>query len=102
MLDHPQIAWDGSAVKLCDPERGVVRQPGPLAELSETPGDVTRSAPTLGADQALLDSPPTPPAPAPDGDRPRALPIAGVTIIELAAQFAAPHGTTALTRALDL
>ncbi len=98
VLDHPQMIFDGSTITLTDTERGPVRQPGPLAMMTKTPADVTRSAPTLGADQALLDSltgPST--APAPQDEGPTRMPLEGITVLEFAVQYAAPHGATLLT-----
>jgi len=96
VLDHPQAQWDGSVVEVHDVERGVVRQPGPLAMMRRTPADVSRSAPRLGDDQhRVADAVSTSRAsldPAPSG-----LPLAGVTVVEFAVQYAAPHGATLLT-----
>ncbi len=101
-LEHPQLVFDAMVLDLVDAERGPVRQPGPLVHLAKTPAVVDRPAPTLGDDdrpagahgetggapsgRSLRD--PSPPA---------GLPLAGVTILELAGLFAAPHGATLLT-----
>ena len=37
LLDHPQMQHLGAVVEIDDAERGRVRQPGPIARLSETP-----------------------------------------------------------------
>ena len=54
LFDHPQIVHDGHAVTVEDPDRGPVRQMGPLMKLSETPADVGRPMPPLDADAAEL------------------------------------------------
>ena len=100
VLDHPQMVHDGMTVVVDDVDRGPVRQPGPLAAMKATPSDVSRSAPRLGADQHLLDAVTGHPAQeraAASGDGPIGLPLEGVTILEFALQFAAPHGSTLLT-----
>jgi crotonobetainyl-CoA:carnitine CoA-transferase CaiB-like acyl-CoA transferase len=97
-LDHPQLLHDGFTIELADAERGVVRQPAAIVKAANTPADLTRSAPRLDEDREAilaLAAQPTPPAPpATDTD---ALPLAGITVLELATLFAAPHGTTMLT-----
>ena len=98
-LEHPQLIHDGFTIELDDAERGTVRQPAAIVKAAGTPADLTRSAPRLDADRdailALAASAPHPVAApaAPPSD----LPLAGVTILELATLFAAPHGTTMLT-----
>jgi crotonobetainyl-CoA:carnitine CoA-transferase CaiB-like acyl-CoA transferase len=103
VLDHPQMLHDGTTITLTDMERGAVRQPGPVAMMTNTPADVTRSAPLLGADQHLLDALTTTvshvasPGAAPTGMPLAGMPLAGVTVLEFAVQYAAPHGATLLT-----
>jgi crotonobetainyl-CoA:carnitine CoA-transferase CaiB-like acyl-CoA transferase len=100
VLQHPQMLWDGTSTVVADAERGDVRQPGPLAMMSATPAAPLRSAPRLGEHQPLLDRldrAATPTAVrAPAGTR-SGLPLEGITVVEFATQFAAPHGTTLLT-----
>jgi crotonobetainyl-CoA:carnitine CoA-transferase CaiB-like acyl-CoA transferase len=100
VLAHPQLVHEGSVVEITDPERGPVRQPGPLVRMAGTPADVGRPAPVLGTDDPLdwkspLDRPVTaaPPAAPPKGR----LPLDGVTILELAVIYAAPYGAALLT-----
>jgi crotonobetainyl-CoA:carnitine CoA-transferase CaiB-like acyl-CoA transferase len=103
VLQHPQMLWDGTSTEVVDHERGPVRQPGPLAMMSVTPASPPTSAPTLGADQKMVDEllaragSRATGAGSTTGDAPTDLPLAGVTIVEFATQFAAPHGTTLLT-----
>ena len=97
-LDHPQLLHDGFTIELDDVERGAVRQPAAIVKAASTPADLTRSAPKLDEHRdailALAAEPVEPAAPMADsGD----LPLAGVTVLELATLFAAPHGTTMLT-----
>ncbi len=94
LLDHPQMVHNDSVVTVVDAERGAVRMPGPLAALSATPADVTRSAPMLDEHGAVcrsllwpmrsLDS---------HGISAGSGPLAGVTVIDLGTFFAAPFGT---------
>ncbi len=99
-LEHPQLVFDAMVLDIVDAERGPVRQPGPLVHLSQTPAALGRSAPTLGdADTAARPtSQPvgTQPVHPSTGSPPADLPLAGVTILELAGLFAAPHGATLL------
>jgi crotonobetainyl-CoA:carnitine CoA-transferase CaiB-like acyl-CoA transferase len=102
-LEHPQLIHDGFTIDLIDAERGTVRQPAAIVKAAGTPADLTRSAPALDADRdallALATSEVSPPS-APLGASASTasdLPLAGVTILELATLFAAPHGTTMLT-----
>jgi crotonobetainyl-CoA:carnitine CoA-transferase CaiB-like acyl-CoA transferase len=97
-LEHPQLLHDGFTVEIRDAERGVVRQPAAIVKAANTPADLTRSAPKLDehcneilglvAGAAPVDSP---------LNESTELPLAGVTILELATLFAGPHGTTMLT-----
>jgi len=99
LLRHPQLVHDGAVVELRDAERGPVRQPGALVRASVTPAELGAGAPTLDEHRhAVLAEAAEPPGPiAPPGKAPRRLPLEGITILELATLFAAPHGTTMLT-----
>ena len=44
LLDHAQMIHDHQVVTIDDPERGPVRQPGPIFRLQETPGRADRPA----------------------------------------------------------
>ena len=47
LLDHPQMVHDRAVVRIDDAALGTIRQPGPLASMSTTPGVITDSAPQL-------------------------------------------------------
>jgi len=97
-LEHPQLIHDGFTIDLDDDEHGRVRQPAAIVKAARTPADLTRSAPCLDADRAaLLELSTRPSKPATVATAPSSLPLAGVTILELATLFAGPHGTTMLT-----
>ena len=104
ILNHPQLAHDSMVTDLVDAERGPVRQPGALVKAGSTPA-VLRSAPKLDehreailAGLAAHTKTATAPTPAAGiAAQPKTLPLQGVTILELATLFAAPHGTTMLT-----
>ncbi|MFI5041029.1 MAG: CaiB/BaiF CoA transferase family protein [Acidimicrobiales bacterium] len=97
LLDHPQMQHLKAVVELDDAERGPVRQPGPIAQLSATPAVLQRGAPRLDADGADLRAAPWPARPSPrqagDGTG-RAL--GDVVVLELGTFFAAPFGGTVL------
>jgi crotonobetainyl-CoA:carnitine CoA-transferase CaiB-like acyl-CoA transferase len=107
ILNHPQLAHDCMVTDLVDAERGPVRQPGALVKAGTTPA-VLRSAPKLDEHRELIlaelaaSAKPltttitTGVSASTDSDT-KELPLAGVTILELATLFAAPHGTTMLT-----
>jgi crotonobetainyl-CoA:carnitine CoA-transferase CaiB-like acyl-CoA transferase len=99
-LEHPQMIHDGLTVNITDSERGVVRQPSAIVKAAMTPAELGRSAPVLDEHRGeifdeLLARRPDAAAIAAKNDA--GLPLAGVTILELATLFAAPHGTTLLT-----
>jgi crotonobetainyl-CoA:carnitine CoA-transferase CaiB-like acyl-CoA transferase len=97
VLDHPQLVHDGHVVEIEQPGVGPVRQPGPLVQMEGTPAAVDRPAPALGEHQ-----PPwshahrSQSAPVVGRDAPDDLPLAGVTVLELAVLYAAPFGATLL------
>jgi crotonobetainyl-CoA:carnitine CoA-transferase CaiB-like acyl-CoA transferase len=101
LLDHPQMQHLGAVVEIDDAERGLVRQPGPVVAMSETPAVLSRGAPELDADGARLRATPwgaletagVAEASASAGDG-RAL--GDVTLLELGTFFAAPFGGTVL------
>jgi crotonobetainyl-CoA:carnitine CoA-transferase CaiB-like acyl-CoA transferase len=94
VLDHPQLADGSMLIALDDPERGRVRQPGPLVRMTATPAVLRGPAPKPGNADATwsagrwspLAHTPTPPR----------APLEGITILELAIQYAAPYGVTLL------
>ncbi len=92
-LDHPQLVLDGSTIDLADPESGSVRQPGPQFVMTATPGAVQGPAPSCGDGAAITWAPRRAPDGASAGD---GAPLQGVTVLELAVQYAAPYGTTML------
>ncbi len=97
LLDHPQMQHLGAVVQLDDAERGPVRQPGPIAQLSATPAVLSRTAPRLDADGDNIRAAPWPrrsSSAANRGGSTRAL--GDVVVLELGTFFAAPFGGTVL------
>jgi crotonobetainyl-CoA:carnitine CoA-transferase CaiB-like acyl-CoA transferase len=95
-LDHPQLQHDGRVVVVLDPEHGKVRRPAGLVFADDKPLSEARPAPRLNEHDPAVATPTTAPAPGPAGASGQ-LPLAGVTILELAVMFAAPWGSTLLT-----
>ncbi|HLX87353.1 MAG TPA: CoA transferase, partial [Acidimicrobiales bacterium] len=95
VLDHPQLVHDHQVVEIADLERGPVRQPAALAQLEGYSSRLDRPAPCLG-DYEPTDLGDPGPAEPPE-DAPASLPLAGVTVLELAVLYAAPYGATLLT-----
>lgn len=99
-LDHPQLQHEGRVVVVDDPEHGKVRRPAALVFADDKPISEVRPAPQLDEHDAVVPAPSTAPSTAPAAgqpDAPAQLPLAGVTILELAVMFAAPWGATLLT-----
>ena len=102
VLEHPQLLHDQMVADLHDIERGPVRQPSALVKAGKTPARLGCSAPALDQhrQEILAELPATANGAAPAStarNDSSGLPLAGVTILELAVLFAAPHGTTMLT-----
>ncbi len=101
LLDHPQMQHLGAVVEIDDAERGLVRQPGPIVKLSDTPAVLARGAPVLDADGAALRAAPWKALAGADivagaGSVPVESPLGDVTLLELGTFFAAPFGGTVL------
>ncbi len=99
VLDHPQMLHDGHTLVVQDPERGTIREPNVLVQMSRTPGSGTGHVPALGehtgeirARVAVAE-----PAVAPLAGSDQRPPLEGVTIVELAHFLAAPFGSALLT-----
>jgi crotonobetainyl-CoA:carnitine CoA-transferase CaiB-like acyl-CoA transferase len=118
LLDHPQMRHLDAVVQMGDAERGLVRQPGPIARLSQTPAVLRRGAPRLDADGERLRAAPWAAQPGPEGAGPHgACPhgadldsvgpdsadaaagrtaLGDVTLLEIGTFFAAPFGGTVI------
>ena len=92
-LAHPQMTINGRIVVIEDPVVGPVTQIGPLVLMSETPAEITRAAPGLGADSGSVVWTPRVAPSVRASAEPRG-PLAGVTIVELATFLAGPLGAT--------
>jgi crotonobetainyl-CoA:carnitine CoA-transferase CaiB-like acyl-CoA transferase len=100
VLDHPQLIHDHLTIEVVDAERGPVRQPGPLVGATATPADPWRSAPRLDEHSIEICELASAPVVATDeavAAASEAMPLDGVTILELATMFAAPHAATMLS-----
>ncbi|MGA2474071.1 MAG: CoA transferase [Acidimicrobiales bacterium] len=101
LLDHPQMQHLGAVVEIDDAERGLVRQPGPIVKMSNTPAVLGGGAPVLDADGAALRSTPWKALGGADvvagaGSAPGERALGDVTMLELGTFFAAPFGGTVL------
>jgi crotonobetainyl-CoA:carnitine CoA-transferase CaiB-like acyl-CoA transferase len=101
LLEHPQMQHMGAVVEIADAEHGVVRQPGPIVQLSKTPVLLERGAPALDADGPTLRANPWPAIKAKAVGTAGAKSAGGsalgdVTLLELGTFFAAPFGGTVL------
>jgi crotonobetainyl-CoA:carnitine CoA-transferase CaiB-like acyl-CoA transferase len=97
LLDHKQMQHLGAVIEIDDPTHGPVRQPGPVARLTATPGRAVTGAPLLDADGPELRANRWAPCArrvsADIDDRPV---LEGVTVLEFGTFFAAPFGSTVL------
>jgi crotonobetainyl-CoA:carnitine CoA-transferase CaiB-like acyl-CoA transferase len=87
-LDHPQIVHNGDVVTVSDPQHGPVRQIGPIGHFADSPCQIDKSAPPLGANQGPFAAPAALPGRAPVP----AHPLSGVTIAEFGCYYATPYG----------
>jgi crotonobetainyl-CoA:carnitine CoA-transferase CaiB-like acyl-CoA transferase len=97
LLHHPQMVHDDQVARVDQPGYGEVASPKPFVVLDRTPGDGGRPVPALdehGAELRARTAPPNGTAPAAASS---AMPLGGVTIIELGGFYAAPFGLTVLT-----
>ena len=108
-LEHPQVVHEGRVAVVDDPDLGPVRQPSTLVHAAGRPLTTIRRAPRLdehaGEIRALAaaDRPAVGEITARGtgrafaGSAAVALPLAGVTVLELGGMFAGPFGATILT-----
>jgi crotonobetainyl-CoA:carnitine CoA-transferase CaiB-like acyl-CoA transferase len=95
LLDHPQMQWNRMVVETEDPDVGRLKAPGPIAQLSATPGKASNPAPALGKDDIDWDAPRR--APAGAGSAADMQPaLAGVTVVELSSFYPAPYAASIL------
>ncbi len=107
VFEHPQLVHDRSVLEIVDPERGRVRHLARLVGVSAEPEMELRPAPRRNEHGAEVgaDRPRTGPGPdsASAGTPVTAVPqrgdypLAGILVIELGTQYAAPFGATLLT-----
>ena len=114
LLDHPQVVHDERVVCIEDPERGPVRQPGPLVVGAGSGRVPSRPPPGLGCDAVTASWKAAPLVPGTDADAGTdagaaagtdtgagagadtaaeaggAAPLAGVTVVEFGTFYAAP------------
>ena len=95
-LDDPDLVLNGMVKEHAHPELGVVKQLGPVANLTLTPGEIGGPAPAPGAHNATA----TAPRNGRNGAGTKASngkgPLAGVTVVEFATIIAAPLGVSFL------
>jgi len=96
-LDHPQVVHDGRAITVTDPDLGPVRQPSTLIHSGGKPLTTVRPAPRPGEHNATLTVQAPESVEAASSTEADALPLDGVTILELGSMFAGPYGATLLT-----
>ena len=101
VLDHPQLQAAGQVASVADPEHGEVCQPARLMDFVGQEEPPLSGPPAIG--QAASDAvrvpggSPSSTAEAVEGSDLSDLPLSGVTVLEMAVQYAAPYGATVLT-----
>jgi crotonobetainyl-CoA:carnitine CoA-transferase CaiB-like acyl-CoA transferase len=102
VFEHPQLVHDGSVLEIVDPERGPVRQLARLVGVSDEPAMDPRPAPlrnqhgdevVAGTRTSHVPVAESAGAAAASAD----FPLAGLVVVELGTQYAAPFGATLLT-----
>jgi len=100
-LSHPQMVYNAHVQEVDDPEVGTMQQLGPLALLSDTPGEIMGPAPLLGAntDEVLKQNRPV--SAVKNNDRIPTTPLPeytleGITVLDLASVIAGPLACTLL------
>jgi crotonobetainyl-CoA:carnitine CoA-transferase CaiB-like acyl-CoA transferase len=96
LLDHPQMQHMGAVVEIVDSGHGVVRQPGPIVQLSATPAVLLRGAPSLNGDGPDLRATPWSQKVSPEPSEHEGSALGDITLLELGTFFAAPFGGTVL------
>jgi crotonobetainyl-CoA:carnitine CoA-transferase CaiB-like acyl-CoA transferase len=100
VMEHPQLVHDRRVVEMTDPERGPVRQLSRLVTLSDEPEMQTRSAPLLDQHADQVDHRAGPRTVEGTGGAvgsgEAGAPLAGLLVLELGTQYAAPFGATIL------
>ena len=98
VLEHPQLLFDDNVIEVDDPDRGPVRQFAPLVGFHGAFRPQLIPAPRPGEGEADVRAEWVGSrSPAVEIDAPAGLPLAGVTILELGTQYAAPFGAALLT-----
>ena len=97
-LQHVDVVSNGGSVETDDPRLGLIRQPGLVARLEQTPGEVGAPYPDVGAhtDEVLAEARGAPRQEVQVIEAPLAHPLEGVTILEFATIIAAPLGVSFL------
>jgi crotonobetainyl-CoA:carnitine CoA-transferase CaiB-like acyl-CoA transferase len=96
-LDLPDLADNGVIVEVDDPDRGRVRQIGPIARLTETPAIPATPAPRVGEHTSeVLSETRSRPEFAASRETSAAGPLADITVLEIATVIAAPLATSLL------
>ena len=95
-LDDPDLVLNGHVVERDHPTLGTVRQIGPLARLTATPGAAGEAGPEPGEHSAEVLAEAAPARPSVPAAAPSGPPLAGVTVLEFATVIAAPLGAAIL------
>jgi crotonobetainyl-CoA:carnitine CoA-transferase CaiB-like acyl-CoA transferase len=96
-VEHRDLVENGAIVEVDDPERGRVRQIGPIARLTETPALPAGPAPRVGEHtDAVLSEKRARPEWVPSEEPIGKGPLDGITVLEIATVIAAPLAASLL------
>jgi len=94
---HPQIIHNQQTAKVDVPGLGTVTEMGPLVIMTKTPAAIDKAPPAVDQHGAELRRRPAPAAsPAPGPAPGRALPLEGVTVVDVGSFYAGPFGSAML------